>query len=291
MSLAISKRVGTPEFHLEKIEQWLAPKLASEARPKATEACLCHHAMLPDGNTSDDIIDRVKITKDTKLEDLAEQLFHTAKASVDAHTRPQRYSVLLLETPDSPIGRREFLLTPPPSTSFGGETEPANATGLLGQHMRHVEAMQRLMIMAMQHSSSVLESQLERTCKENEKLRDMHVTMINAREDLLDRSAERNLKIRQQQADLDRGQWLVSRAEQLFGTVIESKLGLPQGALSGGTKQPGSLDGSPSPNPVKRLLGSLSEEQRAKLTESLDDILDEQQTKDFYESITSMKDE
>lgn len=286
MSVLAQKRIGGgAEFHLGRIEEWLKDKLLPDARPKTVEVDLCHHVQLPDGGEDVQIIDRIKIEKSQTAETIATRLYDCAKAAVEAFTRPQRFGIVAIESPESVVGRYSFLLSPPPSSQIGGETEPANSTGVLAQIMRHYEANTRLMIMSQQHATSILETELERVRSENDKLRQSHFQMIQAREDLLDRSAERAMRLRHEQAEMARGERWVNRAEQLIGALVEGKLQLPPGSISGGPTGAGA-----SPGAVQKWLATLSEEQRGKLTGALDEILTEDQAKDFLETITGGKD-
>lgn len=283
----LTRRNATaPEFHLAKIETWLAPKLAPAARPKATEAALCHMAMTPDGDTVNDIIDRIKLDKESKPAEIAEKLLDTARASVESHTRPQRYAVVLYENAEMPIGRREFLLMPPPTNGqFMGETEPANMLGMLGQQMRHTEGSHRTAMLMQQTTLTMFETEIERLRKENAELRAAHFSMIQAREDLLDRSAERTMRIRQEQAEYDQGQRWVRRAEGLVGAVAEKVLGLPEGMATGGTHP----DPSSPPTPMKAWLEKLPQEKKGKIMGFLEQELSDDEARGFVGALEAMK--
>lgn len=278
--MTFGKRIanGAPETQLARLEAWLVSKLSEAARPKVGEIGLCHYALMPDGNEEHHIIDRVKVDKSASPQQIAEQMYANAKSNVEAHTRPQRYGLVAVAAADASevVGNMNFLLAPPPRNGWGeGETEPATNAGVLAQQMRHYEAVMRLMIMSQQHATGMLETEIERLRKDNETLRATHFQMIEAREALLDRSAERNMRIRQEQAEIARGERWAQKAEQLLTGVVENHLGLPQGA-------------APTPAPtgsMKRWLSSLTEEQRGKITESLDQILTPEQGMAFLEAM------
>jgi len=280
--MTFGKRIanGAPETQLARLEAWLVSKLSEAARPKVGEIGLCHYALMPDGNEEHHIIDRVKIGKDASPQQIAEQMYANARSNVEAHTRPQRYGLVAVAAADASevVGNMNFLLAPPPRNGWGeGETEPATNGGVLAQQMRHYEACMRLMIMSQQHCTGVLETEVERLRADNEKLRATHFAMIQAREELLDRSAERNMRIRQEQAELARGERWAQRAEQLLTGLVENHLGLPQGVTA-----PPSQGTSGA---MKRWLSTLNDEQRSKLTESLDAILTPEQGTAFLEAV------
>jgi hypothetical protein len=220
---------------------------------------------------------RVRIWAEAEFENknpdqIAAEIWDTAEEDSSNFRSVSTYAVLLWREEKGSMSARTFIRLRPEEIDSIEESEPANERGRMSQIMRHDESFIRTAVNLINYNLEMSQRRIESQDRLIEKFADKHIFMMEAIEKLLDRSAERELRI-------NREKKLENVAEKAFGKLemlMPSVLGklLPessQGQLA--TAELSELLDSLTESQVKVLVSTLTEEQSLKLIqvkESLD---------------------
>lgn len=198
------------------------------------------------------VFDKKKAASDPDyLTDIAEDLVTTAFQDIEAYRLPQKY-IAVAYRGEEVLGSATFQLRPPPSNEIGGETEPANATGLVAQAQRHLETKERMAFSAIDGVLSRLQEENDRLRAQNGKLQEGWMNMLQHQEELISQKHKRDLEMKEAEA-------MSARVDKLFDH-IDKRL-LP--ALI--------AKYTPNGGPIKSIFDSLSPDQLAKINEVLNE--------------------
>lgn len=179
------------------------------------------------------------------LNTIAEDVISSAFADVEAYRMPQRY-VAIAYRGEEVLGSSTFQIRPPMSNDVGGETEPANATGLVAQAQRHLETKERMAYSAIDGVLSRLQEENDRLRADNTRLTNGWMNMLQHQEELISQKHKRDLEMKEAEA-------MSARIDKLF-EHIDKRL-LP--ALI--------AKYTPNGGPVKAMFDSLKPEQLAQI--------------------------
>jgi hypothetical protein len=140
-------------------------------------------------------------------------------------------------------------------------SEPANAKGLVAQTMRHLEAVMKVSLV----QASSAQVALSTLIKQNEQLSSIVENSLEQQmeafklvQELQDNKNKRDIKLLEAQGRIDSRQMMLKQAAPLFATLVKKFTG-----------KPGEANESAMQAQFQAFIGSLDEDQRAKIIESL----------------------
>ena len=182
------------------------------------------------------------------IRELAQSIVRAAADDADGQAggTPQQYVTLFYNSsaPDTAASRLPFRLASLEQFAPEGSalaTEPPTATGMVAQAIRHNEFLVKASFGAMGSACTNLERQNAMMAEQLMRQTEQIFQMQQERQDLLDRDAERLLKIEQFEADRDHRDRMTSEGISLLKGLIAS-------AANGG--KPLMLPVSTSPSPA-----------------------------------------
>jgi hypothetical protein len=270
-----------------KISDWILRRCQS--KPKIQKVALVHiqedgsigSASLILENTLEAKLSGQELTQ--AVQDIATEFSTEAIDHAGTYQRPQRYGVVVHDAKGMPVGHHLFLVSPPISDVFSAQqTEPATVTGVLSQVMRLTDGHAHLMVMDRQEVMSRLLEENDRLRGTHEKLtnqisamQDRHFQMIEHTETLLDRKAERELKLEEHKTEAARTEWLMQQAQMLLPHIV---------ARFGNFKM---AAGPTEPAKIAKAFETITPEQGAALfgTEEAPGLLTPEQTRAIFEAL------
>jgi hypothetical protein len=194
----------------DKIVKWMSGLLSC-----ATEnGRICRVELMHTVSEGADRIISVGIEEGQDVAELAQELWDAAEH--DASTRgagmPHRYVIRLFDTPsgEEHLAMRPFVIRGRSAMPFmDGDTEPANEKGITAQLMRTVENQNRLLV----YNSAAISDELKREREARHIAEDREIALRKVHQDLLDRTAEREV---QKAKDVMKAR----RTDELIGTII-----------------------------------------------------------------------
>lgn len=188
--------------------------------------------------------------------EVADQIIERCEDDAKIFRGVQTYVVFCFRKERSdPSGRFAFrIMGREGQDGIEGESEPPTEKGHAGQMMRHNEALMRLMLKTMTDMIGQNQRAMERTQSMNEQFANKHFEVLTLVEQLVDRKAEREVKIEKEKNSEAFRKSLMSKVDLILPTV-GSKL-LPENK--------GIQDAA-----IASFLDSLSDEQTDKLMRAL----------------------
>lgn len=157
-----------------------------------------------------------------------------------------------------------FVADAPRAIATGGSSEPATLAGALAQAMRHLEARERTMTMAMGLILNDTSKRIEALTRENDELREHRLETLETVEKLLSMQQERDLEAKKAEAKIAMLGDVAKDAKLLAPAIVNR--------LAGKEIIPANATGAnPRDVAIQRLKESLTLEQQAKIAETLDD--------------------
>lgn len=250
---------ANPVVQIDKILAKFNLWTAEGAKPKCSEVVLAHHV---EGGTevlaTHPWVEKRGTEKfEQELLKTAHEFEDTALAHASTFDRLQRYRVAAFKDGGVCINTHEFVIAPHPATAMvGGETEPANSTGVLMQLMRHTEAFSSTLMTSQHQIFMMQQEELQRLRQENAELRRHATEHMRATEDLINRKWERDLKLQiaQEKTGFEKAAW--GYVEQLVPPLLE--------------KVTGSKTAAGAVSPIVQFLANLRPEQRDQIVGVLD---------------------
>lgn len=177
--------------HVEEIMDLFRRRICDPSQyPKVTVAAVAHWALTQNGVYAPEDIGShsFRCSKPDSLEaecaQVAEALFKAAKKNSAVFDRPQRYAILVYSKAKEMVERYDFLLAGSvQAQQLGGETEPANAFGVLAASLRWCEGMARTFV-ASNHEI------LEAYSAETERLRQHQIALEKQAQEMIARQLE-----------------------------------------------------------------------------------------------------
>lgn len=130
-------------------------------------------------------------------EQILRNLYNSAMEDGKNFKGVQKYGVFFYEENKNAPMRKLFQIKGADydeDDGFGGESEPANAKGLLAQHMRFTTDIMRVAMTGTREQAHILKSLLGETMAINDKLMSRHFEVLDLHEKLLDKTTERDIK-------------------------------------------------------------------------------------------------
>lgn len=196
--------------------EWIR-KLAVDLTPDGSITRLeLYHAI--EGNAGERLstVEMADRDEEEDPDDLAQELWD--EACQDASTQPQgthqRYIVRAFRADSTEAEEQKaFTLTGKAvSALVGGSTEPPTARGELSMNMRHADNLHAMVIRMTEATAGTAVTQLQKEREENNRLRAASYEYAKLREEMLDRSQERDIR----RQEFQTGQ---ARTAQLLGVV------------------------------------------------------------------------
>ncbi len=195
----------------EKLVKWLTKFLSYQT--ENGRVCRIELMHTVDAEAAERCI-ALGIEEGAEITELAQEIWECADH--DASTRgvgmPQRYVVRIFDTP---VGEEHLAVYPftirgrAALPYLGGDTESPNEKGITAQLMRTVENQNRLLV----HNASAVSLELDRANARARLSEDRELETRRLHQDLLDRSAEREI-------DKARAVMRAKRTDELIGTGI-----------------------------------------------------------------------
>lgn len=242
--------------------------------------------------------------EDEDPDDLAQEIWNVAEE--DAESRPQgshqRYVVQAYrgDTREPDAQRAFTTIGKLVSSLVGGDTEPPTPRGMVAADMRRTNELHAMLVRVCEHTAVSAAASLDRERQENQRLREMGFQAEKMRQELLDRSNEREIARQNAQAWNQQMQMLTGMLIQFAPLLLQRFLAPPPAP---GAAQP--LQALPGPQPpvqapgpgahpvvaardtaMAGLLGTVSPEQIQKLM----DTFTPEQTQQFLGIYSSYRD-
>lgn len=196
--------------------EWIR-KLAVDLTPEGTITRLeLLHSIEGDMGERLSTVEMADREPDEDPDDLAQELWD--EACQDATTRPQgsfqRYTCRAFRADSTePEEQKAFTMTGRAvSAMTGGSTEPPTVRGELSMNMRHADNLHAMMLRMTEATAGTAVTQLQKEREENDRLRAASYEFAKLREEMLDRSQEREIR----RAEFETSQ---ARTAQLMGVV------------------------------------------------------------------------
>jgi len=227
---------------------------------------------------------RVRIWSEAEFENknpdaIATEIWDAAEEDSSNFRSVSTYAVLLWREEKGSLSARTFIKLRPDEIDSIEESEPPNDRGRTQQIMRHDESFIRTAVNLINYNLEVSQRRIESQDRLLERFADKHIMLMEAIEKLMDRSAERDLKLRREQKLEGVAEKAFSKLETLMPAVL-GKL-LPAEALGPlAVSELSDLLDSLSEDQIKILVSTLTQEQALKLIqvkESLDSLKKEKE--------------
>lgn len=254
-------------FIIERARLWVTHRFSSERKRsdgRVTKTVALVHYVENGQGEPIDFWDAPsdKSTPDERTDAINEilvELMGQARSHVESYNRTQAYGILARDKGGDPIAQHRFTLAPSvmlDPSRMGGETEPPTPQGALGQTMRFSEALMRILVGTVQTAQERLERINNELAIENRTLRESSYAVAQLREQLLDQSMDRQLKLKDEQRMADRVDKIFGHIDTLIMPLIDKYS--PHGPLR-------SFATSLKPEQIAQIGAVLSDEQRNQL--------------------------
>lgn len=162
-------------------------------------------------------------------QELAQEMQDAADRDVQSRVsgQPQRYAVYAFRAEsDEHEGQTSFLVRPNLHQSrYGEDSEPPTEKGVIAHFMRQNENMHRLMIGSQQATVGQLTSDLERERSARQKSEDLHWSMFDKYQKLLDKEHERRIAEAKELMKARRLDEMLGVATALLPIIVTKLLG------------------------------------------------------------------
>lgn len=242
-----------------ELSDWLLHQV-TEANPAGRCIRIAAYLVQANGSIGTEVIG-FTVPEDVDSRWVAEQtktIEEHTQADANSMGGTQRYQIVcyFAERPSVPGARRTIRVFGAEVDNGGGE--PANATGLLAELMRHLDNKERTGAQAMLHVLATVERRMDSLSEENESLRLERIRTFELAETVLTASHERALETKKAEAKIELFKESAGKVRDLVPQIVNHLAGqkiLPEVSQ---TSQMASLMRSLTPEQLEQIAGSLN---------------------------------